>query len=572
MQSSSMRRGGSVARRTLAALVCLVASGGTVATADEWWNPADQVGSDSVLVSPESAPSQGSFDGMLSSEYSAAPVQAVESTLQSLPADIDQEPSGLGTLDQDTQNQLAIAEDDSDEASLEDRLEALAARLDSLDTLEEEWADYQDEMASDAKAKKKKSTIKIGGRVHIDHWSFSNTDAGINRIESGRIGGAAGDPNQSPENITAFRRLRLEISGTVPQNMKYRLQVDFNNPQTPEIKDAYLGWTNLPNNQTLLLGNQKRPLGLDHLNSSRYNVFAERPLAVEAFNEDARRFGLAMYGHNDAESFCWTYGIYNLENINTDGRFIGDSAQAGGYSRLWGSPWYDDTSGGRGYWHWGLAGAVAKPDGDAGANDTNNNEGRFRTRPVARSSQRWLNTGRIDGADWYQNIGFENILNLGSLQITGEYILTPMQVEDPAAGVDDNLFFHGGYIYASYFLTGEHMPYNRSTGTLSRVTPHENFFLVDRCNGCRGSGWGAWQVALRYDHLDLTDGGVNGGVADLFTAGLNWHWTPYSKVQNNLVWGEISDSGLAANGNSSLDAPVEAGNFLIFGTRFMIDF
>ena len=78
MEFSSMRRGGSVARRTLAALVCLVASGGTVATADEWWNPADQAGSDSVLVSPESTPSQGSFDGMLSDQYSAAPVRPID--------------------------------------------------------------------------------------------------------------------------------------------------------------------------------------------------------------------------------------------------------------------------------------------------------------------------------------------------------------------------------------------------------------------------------------------------------------------------------------------------------------
>ncbi|WDQ16195.1 OprO/OprP family phosphate-selective porin [Rhodopirellula sp. P2] len=572
MGSSSMRRGGSVARQTLAALVCLVTSSGTVANADEWWSPASQVASDPVLASPESQQLEVDLGGMLSNQYSAAPVRPqnslLEDAVQSLPADVDQQPSGLSSLATEEPNRETLAEDES----FEDRLEAFASRLDALDTLDEEWTDYQDELAAEAKAKKKKSTLKIGGRVHIDHWSFSNTDAGINQIESGRIGGVAGDPNQSPENITGFRRLRLELSGEVPQNMRYRLQVDFNNPQTPEIKDAYIGWSNLPSNQVLLLGNQKRPLGLDHLNSSRFNVFAERPLAVEAFNEDARRFGLTMYGHNNEESIGWAYGIYNLENINTDGRFIGDSAQAGGYSRLWGSPWYDDTSGGRGYWHWGLAGAVAKPDGDAGANDTNSNEGRFRTRPLARSSQRWLNTGRIDGADWYQNIGFENILNLGSLQITGEYIMTPMQVEDPAAGVDDNLFFHGGYIYASYFLTGEHMPYNRSTGTLSRVTPHENFFLVDRCNGCRGNGWGAWQVAFRYDHLDLTDGGVNGGVGNLYTAGLNWHWTPYSKVQNNLVWGEISESGLAANGNNSLDAPVEAGNFLIFGTRFMVDF
>ncbi|MEM9364959.1 MAG: porin [Planctomycetota bacterium] len=447
----------------------------------------------------------------------------------------------------------------------------LAALRERLASLEEEWGDYQDGLAKDKAAKKKKSSYKLGGRIHIDQWTFGDSDDGINVIERGNA-------NLSPENRWTFRRIRLEWAGTVPNNMLWRFQIDFNNPARAEMKDVYLGWTNLPYNQTLLLGNQKRPLGLDHLNSSRFNVFAERPLAVETFNEDARRFGLAMYGHNDEQSTGWAYGIYNIENINTDGRFIGDSYQMGGYARLWRSPWYDETSGGRGYWHWALAGGVVKPDGDVGPNDTNANDGRFRTRPLARSDERWLNTGRIPGADWYEVLAVENMLNLGSLQITGEYFVNWMQREDigPAgfagpydAVLDDNLFFHGGYIYASYFLTGEHMTYKRTAGTLNRVTPHENFFLVDRCRGGTGWGLGAWQIAARYDHLDLTDGGVNGGVADMVTLGLNWHWTAYSKVQNNLVMGTIDESG---NANPIDGSAVDAGDFWIFGSRFMIDF
>lgn len=85
--------------------------------------------------------------------------------------------------------------------------------------------------------------------------------------------------------------------------MLFRTQIDFNNPRTPEIKDVYFGFNNLPHNQTLLIGNQKRPIGMDHLNSSRHNVFAERPLAVETFNEDARRLGVCMYGYPQDEMF-----------------------------------------------------------------------------------------------------------------------------------------------------------------------------------------------------------------------------------------------------------------------------
>ncbi len=457
------------------------------------------------------------------------------------------------------------AEQNAEDGQSTGRLEELSSKLDRLHA---ELDAYQRELEADESELNDEPTVSIGGRVHLDYWGFPESDPGINVIENN-------DARHDPENRWQFRRIRLEMGGTVPDNMVWRIHVDFNNPQTPEIKDVYLGWTGLPNNQTLILGNQKRPHGLDHLNSSRFNVFIERPMAVESFNEDARRFGLGMYGHSDDESTGWGYGIYNLENINTDGRFIGDSMQMGGYGRYWRSPWYDETSGGRGYWHMGLSGAVAHPDGDAEFDlDQNHNEGRFRTRPSARSDQRWLHTGRIPGADWYETLALESILNIGSLQLTGEYFFTALQrdrlvppggFEDPfSPPLDDDFFFHGGYLYASYFLTGEFNPYSRTSGTLQRVHPHEYFFFVDRFRGGRGGGWGAWQVALRYDYIDLTDGGVRGGVGNLVTGALNWHWTAHSKVQNNLIWGDIADSGNAG--------PFDGGDFWILGMRFMIDF
>ena len=93
------------------------------------------------------------------------------------------------------------------------------------------------------------------------------------------------------------------------------------------MKDMYIGWDNLPVLGRLLIGNQKRPLGLDHLNSSRFNIFMERPLVVEAFNEDARRFGIAAYNVSDDQRYNWRYGAYALENMVDDGEIIGDSRQ-----------------------------------------------------------------------------------------------------------------------------------------------------------------------------------------------------------------------------------------------------
>ncbi len=434
-------------------------------------------------------------------------------------------------------------------------------RLSSLEDGWKELGDAWDKFDSAQKKKKadaaKKPTFNIGGRIHADYWDFVNSSQAINNFEHpDMMEDNFGTP---PEDRALFRRIRLEMKGDILETMLWRVQIDFNNPSSAEMKDVYLGFTELPMNQDFLIGHQKRPIGLDHLNSSRYNVFLERPFVVEAFNEDARRLGMAMYGHTDDESFNWRYGAYMLENISRDGRYIGQSNQMSLNGRLAGSPWYDEASGGRGYFHWGLSGMFARPDGDRNDSDTNENEGRFRTRAGSRSDMRWLNTGRIAGAETYEILGLESIFNIGPFQAVSEYQQTWVQRE---GGPD--LQFGGAYFYLSYFLTGEHIPYTRTSSTIGRVKPFENFFLVDNCFGGHSTGWGAWNVAVRYDYLDLSDDNVLGGIGSAWTTALNWHWTPYSKVQFDASYGEIRD-------HEPVDGQTD-GHYFLLGTRFAVEF
>jgi phosphate-selective porin OprO/OprP len=436
--------------------------------------------------------------------------------------------------------------------------------LDRFNKLESEWEAYRAEQEEAAEAKKKKPSYRLNGRIHLDQWNFLESDPGINRIENG-------DPTQDPQDRWDFRRIRLTWTGQAPGNMVYRTMIDFNNPSNPEMKDVYFGFDQLPHNQKLLIGNQKRPLGMDHLNSSRHNVFIERPLAVETFNEDARRTGICMYGFTDDDAVNWQYGAFLLENMSGDGRYRGDFDEAGLYGRVAASPWYDEISGGRGYYHCAIAGSVNQTDGDGNLDrDTNANEARFRTRPLARSSSRWWNTGRILGADGYQQLAFESALNVGSFQLTGEYINTWLQ-RDPLGGfAGDDLHFHGGYLFANYFLTGEHIPLSRRKGIIGRVKPFENFFVVDRCTGGTGRGWGALSLGVRGDYLDLVDSDIQGGRGYAVTFSSNWYWTAYSKLQTNLILGEIENAGEGRFPDPSL-AGLD-GDFTIVGFRYMIDF
>lgn len=409
------------------------------------------------------------------------------------------------------------------------------------------------------------ATMKVVGRVNMAYWTFPDTDEGIHLLETG-------DPAISPQDQLGFRRLRFGVRGELPSNMEYRIEMEWAGGNNVEFRDAWLGWNDLPVLQKLLIGNQKRPYGLDAWNSARYNVFMERPFIIDATNADIRRFGVQSWAQSDDLRYNWQYGVFNQRNIQDEGAYISDHLQPEYAGRLATTWWYDETSDGRGYGHFAVAGTVAHPDGSAGADpdplgsDRAQNEARFRARPEGRSAQRWLDTERIHGADWYELLGLEGVLNVGPVQLVAEYQTLWLQ-RDPGFGPD--LFFHGGYAYVSYFLTGEHMPWERATGQLGKPVPLENFFLVDRCCGGVGRGLGAWQAAVRYSYGDLSDQNILGGVGESVTFGLNWYWTAYARMQFNYILGRIEDHRLEADNPAS---PLVAGDYQIFGTQVMCDF
>ncbi len=412
-------------------------------------------------------------------------------------------------------------------ADLQAQIDALSERLEVTPTL-----------GSD------RSSMKVFGRIHLDYWDFAESDAAINVFEND-------DPNVDPQNNIEFRRARLGVSGDVEESMLYKIELDFGHPNGLAFKDLYFGFKGLPHGQRVLIGNQKRPYGLDHLNSSRFNVFIERPFVVEAVNQDARRLGIAAYGLSEEMAWNWRYGVYNMKDWAKDGEYVGDRLQPEIAGRIANTAIWED--GGRKYAHWAVSGTLAFPDGDPAPGGAAN-EGRFRTRPEARSQSRWIDTGRIAGAEDYQLVGLEGVWNSGPTQIVAEYMNTWLS-RDSAEDVQ----FDGGYIQAAYFLTGEYMPWNRKSGTIARQRPETNF--------APGAGWGAWQVAARYSYADFSDKDIAGGLGESLTLALNWYWNANSSVQLNYIRGEISDRNEDVGGTIYSE-----GDYEVIGMRLRFDF
>lgn len=169
-----------------------------------------------------------------------------------------------------------------------------------------------------------------------------------------------------------------------------------------------------------------------------------------------------------------------------------------------------------------------------------NTEGtlRYRSRPEANQAPYFVDTDSFV-ADHATTTQFEVMAMKGSTQVFGELMLTP--VSAPTAG---DPFMHGGFVGVSHFLTGEHRAFNREDGHyVGKFAPRSPFSLS-------AGGTGAWEVAGRYSHVDLTDGAIDGGRMTRVTGALSWYPNGYWRIEFNYGHGVLVRGGTRGHFNA----------------------
>ena len=350
----------------------------------------------------------------------------------------------------------------------------------------------------------KRFTLKLGGRAMAD-LGWMREDTGIRK--------ASGDLDDHVE----LRRLRFYAAGRLLDRLDYKLEGEFaGSGQT--LKDAYLGLREVIPLGYVKVGHFKEPFGLEELTSSNHTTFMERALPANAFSP-SRNAGMQLSSHHLDERLTWAVGVFR--EVDDDIR----RAPGSGYgltTRLTGLPWYEDD--GAELLHLGLAMSYR---GDR----TTLRSARFKSRPALHLAPTLVDTGNLTVDDAIL-IGAEAALVSGPFSIQGECTRAHTDGAGPTA--DDD--FWGAYMEASYFLTGEHRTYERTSGTWGRVKPKANV---------SGGGLGAWQVAARYDCVDLNHGGTRGGKLGQWTLGLNWHLNPNARVMLNYARAHLHHVGRA---------------------------
>lgn len=430
--------------------------------------------------------------------------------------------------------------------------------------------------------------IHVGGRFQPD-WVFGAS------ADSAVVSGKGGTgPFQEGFN---FRRARLEADGWLYEVIDFFVEYDFANqvssgaPFTADLKtgsvaasrnsdantfgvpaptDVWAGINYIPVLGGIRIGSLKAPIGLDHLTSSRYLDFLERSIGFDTYYNRHNGFepGFMLFNYTESQRMSWQLSATKPNNTlfgwTTGG---GEWAYTG---RLTALPWYQDE--GRRMIHVGVGGRYVDhlDQGRANLND------RWLLREGGPNLQRIVSQANLFGTS-QAIINPEFFMNLGPLSVQAEYVasrvngvtayLTQLTGSTPVPVSSRTFNSQTVYVQALYFLTGEHRPYGKtalhgSGAAPTRVVPNRNYFWVagDGGNGNPFSA-GAWQAGVRYCWSDLNDNGINGGIVNEVTFGLNWFLNPNMKIQWNYDLGHRKLAGGTSDGYYSG-----------FGMRMAFDF
>ncbi|MFO0847700.1 MAG: porin [Gemmataceae bacterium] len=384
--------------------------------------------------------------------------------------------------------------------------------------------------------------FRIGGVVQFDVVNYALPQSVRSNL-----------PGSSPlEDAVTFRRVRLNVGGSIDQAVDYFAEINFVDSLLPDlttnsVRDVpaptalWVTFRDLPVGN-LRVGQQRPPLSFEHLAGGTNLPLFERSLGYDAFVENFNNGyepGILLFDTFADRRGTWAFGAFkNTHSLYAYNIGRNEHELTG---RVTGLP--VDADGGRTLVHVGVGGTYRDLDDDAQ---------RFRARPSIRNTVSALgpllaDTGAVYGSRQAIVVP-ELVVVRGPLSVQCEYYgswLTDARPASAPGGPAGTVFFQAVTAEAGYLLTGEARQYDRDAGVFERVVPAEN---VRWRKGFGREGAGVWQAAARLTYLDLNDKGIEGGQVYDLTLGLTWYLNPNLKIQTNYSLTYRNAPGTAGDG------------------------
>ena len=317
-----------------------------------------------------------------------------------------------------------------------------------------------------------------------------------------------------------FPYARLYLDGKVFDDFQYVFEIDFagqSGSDSPKFRDMWIGYGGIPSlfdsEMAVRVGHFREPFSLETLGGNFDRSFTELSL-LRTF-APSRNAGVelsgALLGEPGRERLSWAVGLFkDTDDIPSSN----DSDEDQGWQvtgRVTGLPYYAQD--GRRLLHLGAAYSHRTPNGALV---------RYRVGPEASLSQfRYIDTESLPELFRLSDARVEEIRLLG-LEAAGVWGPFSLQGEYAQADVQTtlggNLEFNSWYVMASYFLTGEHRPYNHGSGIFALPSVKNPFSVKGERRGL-----GAWELTARHSYIDLSDGPIQAGQHEATTVGVNWY-------------------------------------------------
>ncbi len=344
------------------------------------------------------------------------------------------------------------------------------------------------------------------------------TDNGDNRIQIGALLQIDGRftidaPLTNVVDTFAARRLRVPIQGRVARVFDFYFNPDFAN-NAVNIRDAYFD-TRFSNAFRIRVGKTKVPFGIERLQSASSLLFVERALPTTVAPD--RDFGIQVLGDVASSTVSYAFAVVNGV---ADGSALADVDANQGKdiaARVVVRPLANRTTNRLA----GLGLALAGSGGDQPL-----------TLPTFRSAGQQPFFSYANGPTAAQGVGVRTryspqwFFYSGPFGGFGEWVRSTGDVQRGSAAslVRAEVDHTAWQIALSWVITGE-------TASDKGVKPRRNF------DPGRSAGWGALQIAARYNELRVSQNAVDLGfaaagasrTAEAWGVGANWYLNPFVK-------------------------------------------
>lgn len=344
--------------------------------------------------------------------------------------------------------------------------------------------------------------ISIGGRLHYD-ISFLKHERALQE-EFGR----AGDKVE-------VRRARIGLQGSIRDTYEYEIDLSFENGL--EFNDLRLTFLEVPLFNRLTLGHFREPFGMEENTSSNSLPFMERSL-TSAFGL-SRNAGIMLQRKFLQEKVSMHVGAFRItDDFGSDREAAGRHSYSGRFVL---NPLVDTT-----------ASRVAHLGIGLNTRTLIENMFEVETTSESNSAPDYIDTGTLENVDRVWQIGGEAGYMQGRFTLQGEYVHAFARfLEVPDQPISNKLReFNSYYVTGTYFLGGGKRDYDTDDNTFSDISVNNS----DRWKG-------AWEVALRYSHLNLLHSQETFTEIDDASIGLNYYLNANTRLMGNYIFSRIEN-------------------------------